>query len=185
MGQGPSWEANWFAASQEIPRILWNLMVHYRIHKHQLTVPILRQPDPVHNHPHPTSWRHIFLLSFHLRLGFPSGTLESLFIIIIIIIIIIIHGFICYITISRPESSLSLYLQTIQQLGLYKISKPQFKEITYSSNEDGEVGIRISITTETSTETLVYHPNSHCHRTYRGNYGVNILIIYVGGGGFL
>ena len=30
MVQSPSWEANWSAASQEIPRILWNLKVHYR-----------------------------------------------------------------------------------------------------------------------------------------------------------
>ena len=28
MEQSPSWEANWFAASQEIPRILWNPKVH-------------------------------------------------------------------------------------------------------------------------------------------------------------
>ena len=27
------WEANWFAASQEIPRISQNLNVHYRTHK--------------------------------------------------------------------------------------------------------------------------------------------------------
>ena len=29
----PSWEANQFSASQEIPRILRNLKVHYRVHK--------------------------------------------------------------------------------------------------------------------------------------------------------
>jgi len=31
MVQSPSWEANWFAASQEIPRISRNPKVHYRI----------------------------------------------------------------------------------------------------------------------------------------------------------
>ena len=29
----PSWEANWFSASQEIPQVLWNPKVHYRTHK--------------------------------------------------------------------------------------------------------------------------------------------------------
>ena len=33
MVQSPSWEANWFAASQEIPRISRNPKVHYRTHK--------------------------------------------------------------------------------------------------------------------------------------------------------
>ena len=44
----PSWEANWSAASQEIPRISRNPKVHYCTHKHQPPVSILGQPNPVH-----------------------------------------------------------------------------------------------------------------------------------------
>ena len=73
MEQSPSWEANRFSASQEIPRILWNPKVHYRTHNCPPPVPILSQLDPVHT-PHPISWRSILILSSHLRLGlFPSG----------------------------------------------------------------------------------------------------------------
>jgi len=41
MEQSPSWEANWSAASQEIPRILWNPKVHHRTHQRTPPVPIL------------------------------------------------------------------------------------------------------------------------------------------------
>ena len=48
MLQSPSWEANWFAVSQEIPRISRNPKVHYRNHKRPPPVSILGQPNPVH-----------------------------------------------------------------------------------------------------------------------------------------
>jgi len=48
MVQSPSWAANWFAASQEIPRISRNPKVHYRTHKRPPPVSILGPPNPVH-----------------------------------------------------------------------------------------------------------------------------------------
>ena len=48
MVQSPSWEANWFAASQEIPRISRNPKFHYRTHKRPPTLSILGQLYPVH-----------------------------------------------------------------------------------------------------------------------------------------
>ena len=71
MVQSPSWEANWFTVSQEIPRISRNPKVHYCTHKRPPSVPILGQPNPFHI---PTSWRSILILSNHLRLGLPSGS---------------------------------------------------------------------------------------------------------------
>ena len=77
MVQSASWAANWFAASQEFPRISRNLKVHYRTHKRPPPISILGQPNPVHI---PTS--HLLkthlILSTHLHLGlssslFPSG----------------------------------------------------------------------------------------------------------------
>jgi len=44
----PSWEADWFSDSKEIPRVLWKPKVHYRIHKTSPPVLILSQLDPVH-----------------------------------------------------------------------------------------------------------------------------------------
>ena len=63
--QSPSWEANWFAASQEIPRISRNPKVHYHTHKRPPPVSILGQPNPVHI---PTS----HLLEIHPNIIHPS-----------------------------------------------------------------------------------------------------------------
>ena len=76
MQQSLSWEANQFSASQEIPRILWNPKVHYRIHKCPPPVPIPSQLDPIHA-PHPTSWRSVLILPSHIRLRHPSGLFPS------------------------------------------------------------------------------------------------------------
>ena len=63
--QSPSWEANWFAASQDIPRISRNPKVHYRTHKRPPPVSILDQLNPVHT---PTSHR----LEIHPNIIHPS-----------------------------------------------------------------------------------------------------------------
>jgi len=61
MEQIPSCETNRFAASQEIPHILWN----QKVHKCPSPVPILSQLDPVHiPTPH--------FLKIHLNIIFPS-----------------------------------------------------------------------------------------------------------------
>ena len=76
MVQSPSWEANWFATSQEIPLISRNPTAHNRTHKRPPPVSILGQPNPVHI---PT----FHLLKIHpniihlLRLGLPSGLVPS------------------------------------------------------------------------------------------------------------
>ena len=79
MGQSPSWEANRFSASQEIPSVLLNPKVHYRIHKCLPPVPILSQLNPVK-----TSTSHWLKNYFNIILprglfpsGFPTKTLYT------------------------------------------------------------------------------------------------------------
>jgi len=69
-----SWEANRFSASQEIPCILWNPKIHYRIHKCPPPAPVLGQLDPVHTPtPHFLKIRPIILLPYR-----PGSTKWSL-----------------------------------------------------------------------------------------------------------
>jgi hypothetical protein len=61
-----------YKATRQVPNILWNLKVHYLIHKSTPPVHILRQTNPVHTTP-TYSPRSILTLSIYLHLGLPSG----------------------------------------------------------------------------------------------------------------
>jgi hypothetical protein len=67
----PSWEAVSLAATHEIPSILWNTKVHYRVHKSPPPVSTLRQNNSVHTIP------FNLVLSTQLCFGLPSGLFPS------------------------------------------------------------------------------------------------------------
>jgi len=72
MEQNPSWNADTRSASQESPRLLWKVKVHYRVHKNPSLDLNWNQINTVHTIiPRITS---ILILSSHLCLGLPSGS---------------------------------------------------------------------------------------------------------------
>ena len=75
MELSPSCEANRTSASQEIFHILWNLEVHYHIHKHLSLAPMLSQINLVHTFP--SHLDHIHFNIIHLCQGLLSCSSHS------------------------------------------------------------------------------------------------------------
>jgi hypothetical protein len=69
MQQSPSWEANWFLASQEIPSVLLDPMVQYSIHSCPPPLCTLSQPNPFH-----TPISHFMKINSNIILPFTPGS---------------------------------------------------------------------------------------------------------------
>jgi len=65
------WETNSSSGSQEISQLLWNLKIHYCVHKSPPLVPILSQMNPLHTFPPCFS-------KIHFNIILPSAPRSSL-----------------------------------------------------------------------------------------------------------
>jgi len=83
MVQSPSWEANWYAASQEITRISRNPNVHYRTHKRPPPVSIQGQANPVHI---PIS----HLLEIHPNIIHPSRPRSLQLVVVVVVVVVVV-----------------------------------------------------------------------------------------------
>ena len=72
IGHSPFWEANRSSTSQEIPRILYNQRFNTAFKStHHLFLSWARSIQSMP--PHPTYWKSVLILSFHLCHCFPNG----------------------------------------------------------------------------------------------------------------
>ena len=76
MQQSRSQEANSSSACQEIPRVLWLINVHHRVHNSSPIFPVLSHINPVLTLYH-IARRSILTLPSHLHLDLPSGLIPS------------------------------------------------------------------------------------------------------------
>ena len=76
MQQNPSWDANSYLPSQEIPCILWNTEVHYQVQRCMSSIPVLNEMY-LFTPPHSASLRPIF--SSHLCLGLSRISFPQVF----------------------------------------------------------------------------------------------------------
>jgi hypothetical protein len=70
MELSPSWDPANCAATQEIPSVLWNPKVHYRVHKSPPLVPTQNQINPIRTIPP-------YLSKIHLNIVHPSTSWSS------------------------------------------------------------------------------------------------------------